>query len=386
MTIHQGSTSQAEAVAAQRRRVSAASPVVFTPMAMASIALTLVGFHAGLFSNIAFGTALALPVWVASTIVIAVMWTIVAVRSGYRMPLPTSSIIGALFLVGAFAWTSVLALSSIGPIPGLAGPTELVAGITIFLIVASLVAQVRDVDHLNRMIFFVGSVASGVLLMALALGADGAGLREFDMLPGLLALSLMAGLSPGFRHSLVWWFGLSLTASALSLAVRPESFLIVAPVIALFLVATPALGGKNRLQASNVALGIVLAALLLTGLMLFNNSFQGVLGKILGAASSFGADSFLSQTISAYGWVAGSVSIGLFGAFVVYASLKAIRLFNMDRQSALWTFGLMLAIFSALALSASYQPLIWLTAAVIVGRYSHVKRVANFRKRLDSQP
>lgn len=227
------------------------------------------------------------------------------------------------------------------------------------------------------MTFLVSATASGLILAAMVLGIDTAGLGESAVLPVLLVISLLAGLSTGFSPSTVRWAALALPVAALSLVLTSGLFVVMVVTAFLFLAAWSLKEGHDNIGLRTIGLGLVLAALLLVGLLLFN-------GSLLAATVAknwipTGTAAFLAESTSGYGWFNGGVTALLWCSFILFLRIKAVRLLHLDRQSAVWVFGLTLAV----ALSSDYQSLIWLSAAIVVGRHSRVKRVTGFRKRLD---
>ncbi|MDA1226495.1 MAG: hypothetical protein O3A33_00855 [Chloroflexi bacterium] len=384
MTIHQASAGQITKTAPQSRRSPVGLSVPLAPLAVASVAVALLGFYADVLAPLAIGRALTFPSWIASTIVVAFMWAAVAVRSGYRVPIPTTLVTGGLFLVGLFIWTAMQALVSPGSISGVAATTQAIAGLTLFMVVASLVAQSHDFASLNRMAFALGTLVSGLVIFTAMFGVVfyeiGLGL-----LPGLLAMSLLAGFSDGNHKSPARWIGLIVIIVALSLAVTPDSLAIVAIALAIAMAAKAAMGRGHRPSSTSarLGLGLFLAFALVTGLLLFNGAFDAIQGTVFNPSALVGAESYVTHVSSSNGWFLAAVPLVLWLSFVMYASAKALWNLSIDRHSEVWTFGLVLAVIATLVLSISYQPMIWLMAAVVVGRHIRIKRIAAFRERLD---
>jgi hypothetical protein len=351
---------------------------------VASVVLLLLGFHADALSPLVFGTGFSSPAWLASAVVVTAMWVIVVARIGFRLPISNSVASGGLLIAGIFAWPATQALFS-GSLAGATGTAQTLAGLITLLIVASLVSQTNDLRRLSRVTFLVGATASGMILTAMALGVDTAGLGESAVLPVLLVISLLAGLSPGIIRSPVWWGGLALAVAALLLVLTPGLFVVIAVTVFLFLAAWSLKGRLDNIGLMTIGRGLALAALLLAGFLLFNGSFVATAATVAENWISTGTAAFLAKSTSGYGWFNGGVTVLLWGAFISFLGIKAMRLLHLDRQSAAWVFGLTLAVIAAVALSSDYQSLIWLSTAIVVGRHSSVKRVAGFRKRLDLQ-
>ena len=147
-----------------------------------------------------------------------------------------------------------------------------------------------------------------------------------------------------------------------------------------------AAGSRSKISKPlpHIGVGVLMASLLVAGLTLFNGAFDAIQGQAISVWAFVGAESRLADVTSGGGWISGAVPLVLWAAFVMYVGVKALTLLSVDRHSVLWTFGLVLAVLAALALSATYQPLIWLTSAVVVGRSSRMRRLSAFRARLDA--
>ena len=385
MTTHLGITEQATEKVMPGRRSAAGPSAVFVQLAMASIAMALIGFHANVLAPFALGPGFTLYPWIAATGVVAAMWAVIGVRSGYHIPIPRSSINGALFLTGLFVWATLQDLNSTGFTSGVSASMQLLAGLVLFLIVASLAAQIPRLDSLNRLTFVLGAfVSAAVLLAALFGGGVDAFAGGSSMLPVLLALSLFAGLTTGNVLSPTKLAGLPLVAVALALTANPASLATIAVSLLLIALVRSKVGEGYYPSSltSRACAGLFLTALLLVTVLLFNDAFHPMRGLISSAWLSLNTGTYAAQPFWGYSWAALIVPVALWASFLLYAGVRAFRLLNLDRCSALWSFGLLLAVLATLALSPSYQPMIWLTAAVVVGRYSRVKRNAEFRERL----
>ena len=396
MTTDFGKTELAAKSPTQTGRSPAGYSVPFAPLALASVAVTLLGLHLDVLGPLAVAPGITLPAWVVSTVVLAAMWAAAVVRSGYRVSIPTPSITGAVFVVGLFIWTAILALvssgpTSGGPASGISATMQVIAGLTLFMIVASLVAQMKDLGRLNHMTFQLGVVVAGAVLLAALFGLrvvatlDAIGVGS-SMLPGLLAISLFAGLAAGNGQSPFRLTGLSALVIAITLSVTPASLAVIALALLLVLAARLAAGSRSKISKPlpHIGVGVLLASLLVVGLTLFNGAFDAFQGQAISVWAFVGAESRLADVTSGGGWISGAVPLVLWAAFVMYVGVKALTLLSVDRHSVLWTFGLVLAVLAALALSATYQPLIWLTSAVVVGRSSRMRRLSAFRARLDA--
>jgi len=126
LTISQrGIIEVAKAVGVGRRTASGPS-IAFGSLAVASVALLLLGFHADALSPLVFGTGFSSPAWLASAVVVTAMWVIVVARIGYRLPIPNSVASGGLLIAGIFAWSATQALFS-GSLAGATGTAQTLA-------------------------------------------------------------------------------------------------------------------------------------------------------------------------------------------------------------------------------------------------------------------